>query len=361
MSLITDLLSKVKQREPKRDVPPILKDTVVQSTAERRTRKRLMVALALVFAVVAAGFGAIYLIDFLKEPSLVTRAPVVATTTIQPAPQVVTPQPSQQSEVRTPATADEDPKAIETAVTPARGKDSLTHPSEKKLTRKKYAKGIKPEARDRLKEIRQEKASGVEPMGSEKETKRFSKEDRDAALYVARTYEIQKKYRQALSRYMEVLEMEPTNYAVMNNVSSMLIYLGSYEEAIRYAQKALNVRKDYVPPLINMGIGYGQLGKYFESENSFLKALEIEQANQYALLNIGLLYEKQGAFDKANKYFVKLSETGDAQGYLGLARLAEKQQRVADAIRFYKMALSMENIDPQISNTVNERLMQLTK
>ncbi len=172
---------------------------------------------------------------------------------------------------------------------------------------------------------------------------------------------MQKKYRQALSRYKEVLEMEPTNYVVMNNVSSMLIYLGSYEEAIRYAQKALNVRKDYVPSLVNIGIGYGQLGKYSESESYFRRALTIEQSNQYALLNIGLLYEKQGAFDKANQYFVKLSEAGDVQGYLGLARLAEKQKRVADAIRFYKMAVSMENIDPQISNAVNERLMQLTK
>jgi Tfp pilus assembly protein PilF len=361
MSLITDLLSKVKQREPKRDVPPILKDTVVQSTAERRTRTRLLIALVLVFALVAVGFGAIYLIDFLKEPSLVTRAPVVATTAIKPSPQAVTPLPPQQSEVRTPVTIAGDQKEIETAVTPERGKDSLTHPREKKLTTKKYTRGIKPEARSRLKEIRQEKASGAEPMGSEKETKRFSKDDRDVALYMARTYEMQKKYHQALSRYKEVLDMEPTNYVVMNNVSSMLIYLGSYEEAIRYAQKALNIRKDYVPPLVNVGIGYGQLGKYFESESYFLKALTIEQANGYALLNIGLLYEKQGAFDKANQYFVKLSEAGDVQGYLGLARLAEKQKRVADAIRFYKTAVSMENIDPQISNTVNERLMQLTK
>ncbi len=361
MSLITDLLSRIKQREPKRDVPPILKDTVIQSTAERRTRRRLLIALVLVFAFVAVGLGAIYLIGFLKEPSLISRAPDVTTTAIQPLPQAVAPQPPLQSEAGTPVANAVDQKIMDTAVTPERKKDSSAHSPGRKITTRKFAKSIKPEARGRLKEIRQEKASGVEPMGSEKETKRFSKEDRDVAIYMARTYETQKKYRQALSRYKEVLEMEPSNYVVMNNVSSMLIYLGSYEEAIRYAQKALNVRKDYVPPLVNIGIGYGQLGKYSESESYFLKALTIEQANQYALLNIGLLYEKQGAFDKASQYFVKLSEAGDAQGYLGLARLAEKQKRVADAIRFYKTAVSMENIDPQISNTVNERLMQLTK
>jgi tetratricopeptide (TPR) repeat protein len=321
----------------------------------------VLIALVLVFAFVAAGFCAIYLIDLMKEPSLVALTPVASPTAIQPSPQTVTPQPAQQSEVRTPLSTAGDQKTMETAIAPERGKDSLTHSREKKLTTRGYAKSIKPEARNRLKEMRQDKASGVGPIGSEKETKIFSRDDRDAALYMARTYEMQKKYHQALSRYKEVLEMEPNNYTVMNNISSMLIYLGSYEEAIRYAQKALNVRKDYVPPLVNIGIGYGQLGKYSESESYFLKALRIEQANQYALLNVGLLYEKQGAFDKANQYFVKLSEAGDAQGYLGLARLAEKQRRVADAIRFYKTAVSMGNIDPQISNTVNDRLMQLTK
>lgn len=361
MSLITDLLSKVKQHEPKRDVPPILKDTVVQSTTERRTRKKVTIALLLTFVFVAVGFGAIYLIDFVKEPSSVALVPDVATTAIQPSPHTAIHQPPLKTEVSTPALTAGDQKTIETAVTSERKMDSSVHSSGKKIITKKYAKSIIPEARGRLEEVQREKASRVGSVASEKESKRFSKDDKDAALYMARTYEMQKKYRQALSQYKEVLEMEPTNYVVMNNVSSMLIYLGSYEEAIRYAQKALNVRKDYGPSLVNIGIGYGQLGKYSESESYFLRALTVEQANQYALLNIGLLFEKQGAFDKANQYFVKLSEAGDVQGYLGLARLAEKQNRVADAIRFYKMAVSMDSADPQISNTVNERLMQLTK
>jgi Tfp pilus assembly protein PilF len=155
--------------------------------------------------------------------------------------------------------------------------------------------------------------------------------------------------------------MEPNNYAVMNNISSMLIHLGSYEESMRYAQRALNIRKDYVPSLVNMGIDYSFLGKTSESESYFRRALTIEPANRYALLNLALLYEKQSAFDMADQYYVRLSHEGDAQGYLGSARIAEKQNRIADAIHFYRMVKSTVNADTQASNTANDRLMRLTK
>ena len=180
-------------------------------------------------------------------------------------------------------------------------------------------------------------------------------------LYMARTYEMQKNYQQALIHYKKVLAMEPNNYVLMNNIASMLIHLDSCEVAIGHAQKALNIRTSYVPSLINIGIGYGCLGKHSESESYFQKALAVEPTNHHALLNLGLLYEKQGAFDNANRCFRRLAEGEDIQGYLGLARIAEKQKKIDDAVRFYRMALSMENINPHTANMVNERLVQLTK
>ena len=76
MSLITDLLSKIKQDQSKRDVPPILRDAVVESHSEKRSQKRLVLALVVVLALVAVGFGAIYLMDYFKETSLIASIPV---------------------------------------------------------------------------------------------------------------------------------------------------------------------------------------------------------------------------------------------------------------------------------------------
>ena len=361
MSLISDLLSKVKQRKSNRDVPPILKDAVLKLTTERQTRKRLAIALLIAVAFIGAGFCAVYLREYLKKPPSIVRSPVASTPAFEPASRAASSALQAQPKVEEVAAALKAPNLTETSAKPERGKDSPNLSRRKKTITKKYVEGIGQEKNGSMNEMRRDRASGEELPGATKAPRGLTRDDKDFALYTARTYEMQRKYHQALSHYKDVLTMEPNNYAVMNNISCMLIHLGSYEESIRYAQKALNIRKDYVPSLVNMGIDYSCLGKPSESESYFRRALTIEPANHYALLNLALLYEKQSAFDKADQYYVRLSQEGDAQGYLGSARIAEKQNRIADAIHFYRMVKSIDTADTQASNTANDRLMRLTK
>jgi tetratricopeptide (TPR) repeat protein len=259
------------------------------------------------------------------------------------------------------ATASKAQNVTQTAVRPERGKDAPDHPRIKKTIARKSVKEVGQEASGSMNEMKRERASIAGLPEATRASKGFSRDDKDFALYTARTYEMQKKYHQALSLYKDVLAMEPNNYAVMNNISSILIHLGSYEESIRYAQRALEIRKEYVPSLVNLGIDYSCLGKASESESYFRRALTIDPANRNALLNLALLYEKQSAFDKADQCYARLSQEGDAQGYLGSARIAEKQNRIADAIHFYRMVKSTANADPQASDTASDRLMRLTK
>jgi tetratricopeptide (TPR) repeat protein len=357
MSLITDLLSRVKQREPRRDIPPILKDAVFKSAIERQTRKRLAAVLLFTLVLIGTGFGAVYLMEYLKEPPAAMRAPVAST----PAPQLASSALQAQPKPAGIGASSNSQNVTETAVKPEQREVPPDNPRGKKAITKKYVKGIGQEANVSMNEMSREKRSVAELPESTKASRAFNRDDRDFALYTARAYEKQGKYHQAVSHYRDVLAMEPNNYAVMNNISSMLIHLGSYEESMQYAQKALEIRKDYVPSLVNLGIDYSCLGKASESESYFRKALTIEPANHYALLNLALLYEKQNAFDKADQYYTKLSREGDAQGYLGSARIAEKQNRIADAIHFYTMVKSAVNVDTQASNTANDRLMRLTK
>lgn len=361
MSLISDLLSKVKQRESSRDVPPILKDAVFKSTTERQTRKRLAAVLLITLVFIGAGFGTFYLMEYLKEPPSAVHAPVATAPAFEPASQSASSAQQAQPKVAEIVEASKAQNVTETAVKHERRGASPDHPRRKKTTTKKYVEGISQAASGPVNETRREKASVAELPESTKASRGFSRDDRDFALYTARTYEMQKKYHQAVSHYKDVLAMEPNNYAIMNNISGMLIHLGSYEESMRYAQRALEIRKDYVPSLVNLGIDYSCLGKASESESYFRRALTIEPANRHALLNLALLYEKQSAFDKADQYYARLSREGDAQGYLGSARIAEKQNRIGDAIHFYRMVKSIDTADTEASNTANDRLMQLTK
>lgn len=360
MSLITDLLSKVKKQEPRRDVPPILRDEVLQSKSEKYTRRRLIFVLLLTLVLVAAGFGAIYVVESMKGPSLLTRLPAKDTPPSQAIPHATAPAQTPQADAGTSASSPGDIKLKEQAP-PLEQKGDLSIPSREKKAVKKYVQRSAPHISDRVQEMKRERAVAGEYTKVDNTTGGMTRQDKDMNLYMARTYEMQKNYQQALMHYKKVLAIEPNNYVVMNNVASMLIYLGSYEEAVGHAQKALNVRKSYVPSLINIGVGYGCLGKHSESESYFRKVLAFEPSNHHALLNLGLLYEKQTAFDSADRCFRKLAEGENIQGYLGLARIAEKQKKIDDAIRYYRMALSMENIEPHTVNMVNERLLQLTK
>jgi tetratricopeptide (TPR) repeat protein len=357
MSLIADLLSKVKQQEPKRDVPPLLKDSVQQATVERQARNKYTIPLVVVMAIAVTGVGAVFLMDFFDKPAKtlphtpavpIQAIPAPAVQQREPAVAISPPQTAGKDEIHT--AAKKEPIRTEAA--------SVVH---KKASPKRQVQKAAPKLAGDWQEMKQERASGVRSEAQGEETEKISKQDKDVYLYTARTYELQKNYQKALSDYRKVLTVDPRNFMVMNNISSALIQLGSYDEAIKYAEKALHIRKDYIYSFINMGVAYSQLGRYNEGEGYLRRALLMEPSNRYALLNLGLLYEKSKAYDKAREIFIRLSDTGDAQGYIGLARIAEKQGRTAEAVNYYRAAMSLEVSNSPIWNLANDRLWQLTK
>jgi tetratricopeptide (TPR) repeat protein len=363
MSLISDLLSKVKRQDPRRDIPPLLKEAVMHTTADRKARSRFMIPLAIAAFAAAAGVGAIFLMDFFQEPAPVSRTPM-KTTEVSPPAAPATSSIVQQPEAvvaaavpkvdekRSMQAAEQKLQKIETAPPVVRKKTTPRGP-----VKTSVAAGL-VENRD---EARQVKTFSKGKPDQAKKTEGISRWDRDLYLYAARTYEMQKNYQGAISNYRKLLALDPRNYIIMNNLSSALIRAGAYEEAIGYAQRALQNRRDYLFPHINLGIAYSQLGKYAEGEGYLRQALSTDPTNRLALLNLGLLQEKRNALDSAREVFARLSDAGDTQGYLGLARIAEKQGQTADAIQLYQTALSMESRESPLWAIANERLWQLSK
>ncbi|MCX5828625.1 MAG: tetratricopeptide repeat protein, partial [Deltaproteobacteria bacterium] len=374
MSLITDLLSKIKQQEPERGVPPLLKNSVQQSAAGRRMRNRFAIPIVVILAVAVTGVAAMFFVDYFGRPAKTLTPPRFF------APQTVTP-----AEVATPATSAQaiapqsvqphDPEVISSQSQPikkeplpnivkedsgkaAAGSSVRIKAPVKKLAQRTAQKTAQSPGDD-LKEVKREKASGVSSEEQREKTDKISKQDKDVYLYAARTYESRKDYQQALSNYKKVLTIDPANFMVMNNIASALIQLGAYEEAIRYAEKALKTQKDYIYSLINMGIAYSQLGRFMEGEGYLQRALGMEKSNRNALLNLGLLYENSKAYNKAREIFARLSDTGDGQGYLGLARISEKQGKTSEAVDYYRAAMSVEKRESQIWNFANDRIWQL--
>ena len=373
MSLLADLLSKLKyQKKEHGDVPLGLKRIVSDSQKRAILKKKLMAFSFFIAFVVISGFGAVYFMELYIKPVAVKKnVPQninedILKSSIQIAEQtdkkIVTVQPLTLNSVEEPTLV---PSQEGNTKSPLLGGDLGVGELLQKIVVDASEKIIPspnptPQSIELLKDNKQEVDVGwVEARNPTKNSQHLN-DDKDSLLYSARAYESKKDYYQALLNYKKALELDPQNYIIMNNISSVLIHMENFSDALRYLENVLNIKRDYVPSLINLGISYIRLGNSVEGESYLLKALSVEPSNKNAMFNIAIFYERQGDNDEAYNYFYKLFEMGEIQGRLGTARIAEKQGNISLAVRVYKEILSMGGVDTQIKKLANERLVYLS-
>lgn len=373
MSLLADLLSKVKYKSTsgaeghRTDVPPGLKQVVSSSTEKVAIKRRMIISSILALLIILSGVVTVYFMKLYIKPSGVKK--IAKTTAPEQSERKITPpflEPEKRPETEPETTETQEKQKPAFRIDSAsRQKDSKTMskkaPQQRHYRKKEVIKKKRTTEKQPPKPTTEDISGDSHERAVTAQGPRMKTQDpqKDVYLYTAMTYESKKDYHQALSNYKKALEIDPDNYIIMNNISSVLIHLGSFEEAIKYSKNALSIRKDYVPSLINTGIAYIRLNNLTEGEGYLLRVLSIEPSNSYALLNLGILYERLGDNDKAYSYYSRLSDIGNIEGYLGIARIFERQGKTPDALRIYKEIISRDNIDPKIKKLANERLLQL--
>jgi tetratricopeptide (TPR) repeat protein len=366
LSLLADLLSKIKHKEQQVVIPPNLTQVVQRASGKKKIETRIKVVLLVVLLLVACGFGTIYLTNsYLQSvsPNLASRRvqePENIKTEQAPAtginaPVTKTGISAQAAKVET---MQETKKEAETAANP----DPTLKETPKQENKKAFLSTNDTKDHQRRANITSAPVAPVKKTPQSEKTDKLSdleetsKNEKDVALYTARTYEQNRNYGQAITHYKKALEKDPKNYLIMNNIASVFIKTGSYKESILYSMDALTVQKTCVPSFVNLGIANIQLGNMAEGELYLLKAKSIEQSNKTVLFNLGLLYEKTSNYKEALAAFQRLADMKDTGGYLGLARIHEKQGNRTEAEKTYKEILSMDNIDPSTRQLASERL-----
>lgn len=328
MSLLSELLSKIKHPELSKEVPPGLRSTVSALKKKESTRRRLAIVMILAVVTVSAGFATVYLIEvYLKGGAgqIVSQKGMAVKQKkqqIEPSQAALNEKPHKEFFIENQKRTVETAKAIQ----PEKR-------SEEKGIREKAKDDIKPQKmpfkskKDTpnkgsiFKKAKENEAPSSVDDAIKTEKLKPDTYEKDLYLYMAKNYEAKRDYSNALSSYKKVLSIEPKNYRVMNNIASILIQLNSYNEARVYLQMALDIRNDYVPGLINMGIVLARIGETQNAKDSFLRALALEPDNRDAILNIAIFYEKDGSYDKAREYYSRLKQMGDQHGDLGLERI----------------------------------------
>ncbi len=374
MSLLADLLSKIKHSQSKREIPPNLKH-IVSSSAQRSARRRKIILISIFFiAAVVAGIFAIYFMNSItgirtggqwsevrkqeeagsRKPETESQKPEVRSQNELIEDGAVKPNISDElgvksSElgVRNLERKSETDKTIlkdrtQNLPTGQAGTEHRLALSEVEGTPSRERKTESPEQKTQLSEIQNVRAAV------------------DAYLYSARNHEIKKDYSKALFDYRKVLELDKNNFTVMNNIAYILLQIGLINESIEYSQMAVNIKKDYVPALINLAVANARTGNISAAETYLNSALMIEPDNQSVLLNYAVLYEKKGDYTRASEYFLKLNRLGNVTGSLGLARIYEKQDKKEEALKIYKNIYSLNSIDNETRQIVRQRIILLS-
>ncbi len=336
MSLLADLLSKVKHQDQQGSVPPNLANIIQRSSQKNKTERKIVILLVVVLLFVIVGFGAVYFFEsYLASPSksVVARQHLAPRDTMPPPSPPVTPQVSatQQATPPSPLSGTQPEPNTATKIEVKTPSPAVQRPN----------MGTASTAT----ETKQDRNAAASPRTS-RPSKRSSevierlKAERDILIYSARSYEQNKNYSHAITDYKKALEKDPRNYLIMNSLANALIKTGAYEESIGYSKDALNYQT--------------------EGETYLTRARTIEPTNKAVLLNLALLYERLPNYQESLAHFQKLSEMKDIRGNLGMARVLEKEGKRTEAEKIYRNILAMDDADPQTRQFANGRLLAIS-
>ncbi len=340
MSLLADLLSKIKQPQTKREVPPNLKSIVLSSASRSAVKRKIIILSGLVLLFVLAGIIAVYFINSVADTSdiQVTRPQLITDSEITPDKQVASVKAMKGTEAEQSSQTRKTMSVRPVKIPPKKLRPKVSIPDSASVETKNIAKKT---------------ALAIE------ETRDMDIAVRDAMLYKARKFEMKHDYSSALGTYKNVLKMDSDNVTVLNNIAYIYLKLGLVQESMQYALMAVELDVDYNPALINLGIAYAKSGNVSAAENYLNRAFKREPDNKNAILNLALLHEKKQNYSGAASYFSKLIKLGDSAGTFGLARIYEKQGRNTEALTFYKKALSLEHLDQPEKIQIRQRMLVL--
>ncbi|MBI5641420.1 MAG: tetratricopeptide repeat protein [Nitrospirae bacterium] len=330
MSLLADLLSRIKRSDNLRDVPPGLKNTMDSVRKKDSVRRLAIISLAALALMVGTGFFTVYgLRTFLagsdlKGPNRIMRdLPPTSPGAGRGVEDAAVAQTAQ-----TPPPAEEH-KAGQQTLSRFKEHESPSGIQKKKSGRaaaleSKISEGtIKAGPPGPVRDGHGKEAIDIPSQVADlplNEKQDADPSEKDMYLYRSGQYEAAGDLMRAVAGYKKVLDIEPSNYRVMNKIAALFIRLGLLEEAAKYLKQALNARPDYLHALINSGIVAAKTGDFAAAERHLLKALSLDSMSTGALSNIVLLYERQGRHELARQDYDKLKALGYHEGFMGPSR-----------------------------------------
>ena len=127
-------------------------------------------------------------------------------------------------------------------------------------------------------------------------------------LEIADKHLKEQNYTEAQKYLEQAKNLDPTSWAIQNNLGIIYKKKGQYQNAIDIYQKIID-KNPYIPePHNNLANIFKEIGLIKKSENSYLKALKLRPNSIEYLFNLAVFYSDTGNTKEAEIYYKKILE-----------------------------------------------------
>jgi len=374
MSILVDILKKTKSRAAgeKKSIPPTL-DKIHQAEKKNISRRYILISLFAVFFIIS-GLSIVFLlntkpyktVEIAGQKSILPDRGRTSESTNS-----ATKEPSTRKKPEETNINSRSPSILFTSkIESEEGKEKSGEKPpviEEKSSKKKEQPIKEKQVLDYNGGISAEKEGTEKKYNSPLQAKTEVKTTRTAPtinyLYNKALYlEGSGQFDAALNVYLSILSRGIQDARLYNSIGYLFMKKGRFQEAELYIEKSLEIKKDYLPGLINMGIVKSKTGNEKEAEDYFKRALQVEPDNPELLYNVGLIYEKRNNLKDAEGYYKKLTFIDSPlrwEGFLSLARIKEKSRQFNEAKTIYSMILADKDAPMNYKEFARARILTI--
>ena len=148
-----------------------------------------------------------------------------------------------------------------------------------------------------------------------------------------------------IEQYKKILEIDPADYQIRNNLGVVYAQLNLFDEAVEQFKKSIEIKPDYTMAYLNIGALYGNMGRLDDSIAALQKAIEVKPDYAKAHQNLGVAYFQIKKYEKALKEFsefIELSkQEADESLYFTMAECAKFLGDKSFAERYLKKVVEL--------------------